>query len=256
MNCREVRRCLSPYLDSELDPATTFSIGEHLAGCEACRRRFEAELRVDQKIARALQAEGVTDETWARVVRPLRQSPAAPIRRAMLVAVSLAASLLLLLAAGLWFGAPATGDSSPWVQELFNASHGSAGAELPGSPMQPGASLPMTPFSDVSLVLPRDRMLGHEIRFVQLQSKPEPSGASIVRLRLSCCGEPVLLVLARRGQVERLAGLTSNPLAETQAVTLDRGVNYQYRYVGGYVVVALSRHPVAELLHAVRVQQS
>lgn len=72
MNCREARRRLSPYLDSELDPTTTFAISEHLRVCDDCRRRFEVERGVDLAVVAKLSVESVPDEVWREVVRPLR----------------------------------------------------------------------------------------------------------------------------------------------------------------------------------------
>ncbi len=51
MRCEEARRFLGPYLDSELDPTTSFEIARHLESCAACRERFEAERKVERAVA-------------------------------------------------------------------------------------------------------------------------------------------------------------------------------------------------------------
>jgi anti-sigma factor RsiW len=43
MNHDEVLRLLGAYLDGELDLTTCVKIEEHIAGCDACRQRMEAE---------------------------------------------------------------------------------------------------------------------------------------------------------------------------------------------------------------------
>ena len=43
MNCKEARRWMSPYIDSELGKTKTFEISEHLRYCPACAERFAAD---------------------------------------------------------------------------------------------------------------------------------------------------------------------------------------------------------------------
>ena len=67
MNCRDVRRWISPYLDSELDQTKTFEISEHLRVCEACAERFEKERRVDSLLVERLEAAPQLD--WNPITR-------------------------------------------------------------------------------------------------------------------------------------------------------------------------------------------
>jgi predicted anti-sigma-YlaC factor YlaD len=48
MNCREVRKTLSAYLEKEVSPAMAGKIEAHLAGCENCRLLTE-ELKALKK---------------------------------------------------------------------------------------------------------------------------------------------------------------------------------------------------------------
>jgi anti-sigma factor RsiW len=75
MRCEETSRYLSPYLDSELDPRTSFEISSHFEQCASCRDRFEAERRIDHAIATELRRPEPRDEEhWnkarARALRP------------------------------------------------------------------------------------------------------------------------------------------------------------------------------------------
>ena len=62
MRCEETSRYLSPYLDSELDPRTSFEMSNHFEQCTSCRDRFEAERRIDHAIATELRKLEPRDE--------------------------------------------------------------------------------------------------------------------------------------------------------------------------------------------------
>ena len=47
MNCAEVTKKISAYMDGELDAAESRFVSDHIAVCEACRREFEALTGVD-----------------------------------------------------------------------------------------------------------------------------------------------------------------------------------------------------------------
>src|SRR5881394_2337461 len=75
MRCEETSRYLSPYLDSELDPRTSFEMSSHFEQCGSCRERFEAERRIDHAISTELKkSEPRDEEHWnlakARVRKP------------------------------------------------------------------------------------------------------------------------------------------------------------------------------------------
>jgi anti-sigma factor RsiW len=75
MRCEEASRYLSPYLDSELDPKTSFEISGHLEHCESCHGRFEAERRIEYAMSAELKKSQPRDEEiWnrakARVLKP------------------------------------------------------------------------------------------------------------------------------------------------------------------------------------------
>jgi anti-sigma factor RsiW len=67
MKCEEASRFLSPYLDSELDPKTSFEISGHCDHCPMCRERFEAEQRIERSLAAELKKnEPKDEEIWRR----------------------------------------------------------------------------------------------------------------------------------------------------------------------------------------------
>jgi anti-sigma factor RsiW len=68
MKCEEASRYLSPYLDSELDPKTSFEISSHCDQCPLCRDRFEAERRIERSLAAELKKnEPKDEEIWKRL---------------------------------------------------------------------------------------------------------------------------------------------------------------------------------------------
>jgi anti-sigma factor RsiW len=75
MKCEESSRLLSPYLDSELDPKTSFDMSSHFEQCASCRERFEAERRIDHAIAIELRKPDPRDEEHWNRARALALRP-------------------------------------------------------------------------------------------------------------------------------------------------------------------------------------
>ncbi|GIK23640.1 MAG: hypothetical protein BroJett005_30540 [Ignavibacteriota bacterium] len=252
MNCREARRCLSPYLDSELDPTTTFAISEHLRVCDDCRRRFEAERGVDQAVVAKLSVESVPDEVWREVVRPLRTPRW--VRWRLYAPLAAAAAIALIV----WTGWPwkAAAPQPHWVVREFLAETNS-GRPFDSADAQTvpaGMTMPLKPFSDLVVTFTGEAALRHVVQFVRLDTVRGADGAEIVEVRLNCCGEPVIIRAAKRDQPGRLrefVGLDATRLASLPSAG---EAAVAEREVGDYVVVAVSRHPTHELLAAMQVQ--
>jgi len=67
MKCEEASRFLSPYLDSELDPKTSFEMSGHFEHCASCHDRFEAERRIEYAMSAELKKAAARDEEhWNR----------------------------------------------------------------------------------------------------------------------------------------------------------------------------------------------
>ncbi len=67
MKCEEAGRYLSPYLDSELDPKTSFEMSSHFEQCLSCRDRFESERRIEYAMSVELKKGMAKDaEHWNR----------------------------------------------------------------------------------------------------------------------------------------------------------------------------------------------
>lgn len=122
MKCEEVRRYVSPYLDSELGGTTNFEIVRHLELCAACRARFESEDLVERKIAAVLRQPGEGDDAlWRRALEGALRRPRRRVNRVMA-----AAAAALLLALGIW---QLAGSRTADLVELLRKDYHAAGRE-------------------------------------------------------------------------------------------------------------------------------
>ncbi|MBE7506918.1 MAG: zf-HC2 domain-containing protein [Planctomycetia bacterium] len=253
MNCQQARSRLSPYLDSELDAGTTFAISEHLRGCDGCRGRFEAEREVERLVATRLQSVHVPNALWDEIVRPIRQRSFSRWR--LYVPLATAAAVLIVTWTG-WTLSRRERIQPHWVVQEFLAETDGGQPFATSSPRvnSAGMTMPLEPFADLVVSLAGEYALNHVVQMVRLDTKADEDGAEFVELRLNCCGEPVLLRAARRdhpGRMREFIGADSSKLASLP--TTDK-VTITEREVGDYVVVAVSRHPVSQLLSGIRIQ--
>ncbi|MBI3725005.1 zf-HC2 domain-containing protein, partial [bacterium] len=84
MKCHDAIRFISVYVDSELDPRTSFEIAEHLETCSSCAARFAREQELEKGLVAALNkgADEGDDQLWARVVQAVRSEPSRSARAA------------------------------------------------------------------------------------------------------------------------------------------------------------------------------
>jgi anti-sigma factor RsiW len=70
MNCKEVKKYINLFIDSELDSKTNFEISEHLSSCEDCSKRFVQEERIEKSFVSVLKEEKdpKAKETWERTI--------------------------------------------------------------------------------------------------------------------------------------------------------------------------------------------
>jgi len=101
MRCDEIRRWISPYLDSELDPHTNFEIAQHLEVCPECQGVFEAERRLESALSESLKAGADTEVAWDRAIHRMLATPIWGLRRWQ---VAVAAMGLVLALVGGWRG--------------------------------------------------------------------------------------------------------------------------------------------------------
>ena len=103
MKCEDARRYVGPYLDSELDPKTSFEVARHLESCADCKGRFDSEGVLEQALEKEMvRPEPGDDATWERALRRAQTSRSGRWRWAAVVSGGLAAAVFLvwLLALG------------------------------------------------------------------------------------------------------------------------------------------------------------
>jgi anti-sigma factor RsiW len=137
MNCRDVEKTLSAYLDGELAPGRKDVVASHLSSCEACRSRL-AEWGAVWKALDALPVAESSPAFRARVLARLRQTrPSASERlERFLIPVSAAAVALL----GFWVGYIAGGGGSSTARAPESASPIASTAYLDSFSPVPAAS--------------------------------------------------------------------------------------------------------------------
>jgi len=79
MRCSKVISCLNAYTDSELPGKKHHAVKEHIAGCEACRRRLEDIHGLEGLLDDALHVPPVPDGFAARIMAEARRRQSAGI---------------------------------------------------------------------------------------------------------------------------------------------------------------------------------
>ncbi len=117
MECKDMRKLLSPFVDNELGAHDTFTVAEHVEVCAPCQREMEALRRFDQRLRVAGHApiEGV-GEVHATILTQL--SPWSWVRRWR--GVGAAAAVLLFLVVGRQlFSAPSDPEATAFSEALI-----------------------------------------------------------------------------------------------------------------------------------------
>jgi len=117
MECREIRKLLSPFVDNELGAHDAFAVAEHLEACVPCQREMQHLRRLDErlKVAGLASVEGV-DEVRTDILTML--SPWVWVRRWRGVGVAVAALVFLVVGRQL-FSAPADPEATAFGEALI-----------------------------------------------------------------------------------------------------------------------------------------
>ncbi len=260
MDCKAARKWMSPYLDSELDSALTFEVGEHLRSCRACQERFEAERHAEQEIRRLLASDEMPASLWPQLRREVADGGRAS-RGAVRRRWALAASLLLLIGAASYYRYRLMQqEEGPWiVRELALLAEEDifSGGAMPVAGTRPG-------FEDVNFSAFGSRLAiratghglsTHHVSLISATTVEDEDGRPYVEVRLNCCGQPLLLVIAEDGASTvpaRLANGFSNRLPTDVAL---EGVNVASRQTSGLILMAASRHPVQHIIRGLELER-
>ena len=116
MECKDIRKLLSPFVDDELGAHDAFTVAEHLEVCPPCQREMEILRRFDERLKAAGRTplEGV-EELRSHILALF--SPWTWIRRWRGVGVA-AAVLLFLVAGRQLFSAPSDPEAAAFSDAL------------------------------------------------------------------------------------------------------------------------------------------
>ncbi len=248
MNCKEAGKWISPYLDSELGQTKTFDVSEHLRSCSKCAARFSAERSTDELTRSRLPRETMPPELWAQVARNV-SAPLWVRRLRAHPGLAIAACLAIVLTAVPLLQLMRHTQGNPWIVNRFVAE---AADGQPFTATQADRAfaerLLREEFKMHLAVSPALQAAGHnDFQLVSAVKRTDDAGRTFIELRLNCCGQPVLLALALAAGAELPAPFEGVAVSEGKFVKTISGVNLVATDVSGVVVLAASRHDVAQI---------
>jgi len=245
MDCSKARQWMSPYLDSELEQATTFEISEHLRVCENCRRRFDAERQVEGLVRGALQREAMPDAVWSRLRAHVNRLSL--WRRLKIPGIFAAAAAIVIAAVALpmsgWLGPDKRAVTIRWD-------------EVVQAPLPPGAALGDDEIqqalqSRYGLALSTDRKdtAGHPVQIIG--GTPVVFGnREAYQVHVRCCGRPAVITLLHKADVAALPAEVKRLAGEALIHSVKRdGVNVRVLKVGDVESFIASEHYLDGLVH-------
>ena len=252
MRCHEASRLLPLFLDSELSPEVTLEMEEHFESCEDCRRRLEAERRLEDSMRATLLEPDPSDApTWDRAValaaQAGRRSGLSTTWVAALAAAAVFVVVLALVIAGaqhreLDLARSAATDHARFIAEIGEES-------LPPATMQA--------FFDVgSRILPRGAFLPAVLPAgygLLKTGQCKLDGAPVAYLVVGRHGEPISVFLMSRAALLRFPRFAAKLGAETAGITcLVSGRRFFGAADTDVVACAIGRANPAELRNLVR----
>ncbi len=259
MNCKEVRKWMSPYLDSELGSTKTFEVSEHLRDCTECTARFEAERRTDDLIRTRLAADiAMPAQLWRRLSHDLTAPSWVRRLREARNYLAVAACLMLALAASLVYWPQRSSQTQPWIVSRLVAQVPQDGPFPANVDDQTAAERLLRDEYHVRVAMgstAAQAQKDHDLHLISAVKKTDGAGRAYLEVRLNCCGQPVVMAFARSE-----TGALPVPFDIASGDGPDRPANIDGVQVAsvlkdGLVVVAASQHPVRHILNAIeRVQ--
>lgn len=261
MTCEEARRLILSHIDPPNEAAPNATLTAHLESCKACRARLEAERRIERAIADRLRRDTLPDADWRRIEAAVRRSqPVGGWSRWPMYGAAAAVLLLLtwrVSVAMLGLGPSHLNKGGESGTKVITASNpgrqivrrylDEATGDAAFKPQANAATA--LPFSNLGFDLSPRSMGYHPAELISVAEKPGPDG-TILEIRLNCCGQPVLMLVAPRSKPGALADVATALHTESEFAYREDGVNVAGRGLGEYVVLAASRHTVTPLIGA------
>lgn len=254
MNCKEARKWVSPYLDSELGQTKTFEVSEHLRNCSKCAARFSAERRADELTRSRLAREAMPSELWVQVSRDV-SVPSWVRRLRVHPGLAIAACLAIVLTAVPLLQLVRHTQGNPWIVDRFatEAADGQPFRATKGDRAS-AERLLRDEFEMQLAISPAMAAAGHyDFHLVSAAKRTDHAGREFIEVRLNCCGQPVLLALARPTAGELPAPFEGIAVSERRLVKTFGGVNLVATNIRGVVALAASRHQITHIAENLRV---
>lgn len=259
MNCQQARKWISPYLDSELDPSTTFEVSQHLERCQACRARFEQEVQAEQLIAERLR-DCPQYIDWAalhdRVFSPGGGRGAIfKLFRPRWALAAAACVAFLIIGFGDW--------SRPilaqWAVDELHRLSPDCKALTSGPDCNTDVVGVCQEVLNTQIQLPIDkgRIEGHPTRIINAARRSCPNSKCRLEVLLNCCGKPVLLNIGQAGQMGELQDvvdvLDKNPngFITVKCMKYNQTYHIAARRSGNFVIVGVSPHRVDHIVQSI-----
>jgi anti-sigma factor RsiW len=197
MKCSEIKKWISPYLDSELDQTRTFEISQHLESCDSCRVRFEQEQRVESAIRdRLCRKEQVVD--WIAVEQGLNQPGQRVLRlRPAWMLAAAACVAFAIIGSGQLSNETLAHPAQWYVEEMHRMQPDCAAFQGTCSVETLQEQISRILGAEFSLPIHNGRLGQHPVELVGVRERKCPGGKQRVEVRLNCCGKPVLLTIGR-----------------------------------------------------------
>lgn len=256
MTCKEARKLMSPYLDSELGQTKTFEISEHLRQCPECAVRFARERHVDDVMRTCLDPPAMPEELWSHIRGELA-TPSWIRRLGTRNGLALAACLAIAFIGTTIFWQQQGSRERPWIVRHIVAEAPDDHPFQAFPPGQPAVERLLRDEYRIQLAMsPTVKATEHyDLQLISVTKRTDDRGREYVELRLNCCGHPVVVALARAD------GDLAAPFDVVSAkdVPLPRtvdGVHLAAKRIDDVVAVAASRHPVDHVLGSIRLVET
>src|SRR4030095_9717979 len=117
MECKDIQKLLSPFIDNELGAQDAFTVAEHIETCPSCLHEMDEIRGLDEQLKRAWHTpvDGI-EELRARILDSI--SPVSWLRRWRVVGVA-AAVLFSLVVGRQLFSAPADPETAAFSEALI-----------------------------------------------------------------------------------------------------------------------------------------
>ncbi len=264
MNCKEARKWLSPYLDSELGSTKTFEVSEHLRHCPGCTTRFNAERRADDMIQTSLRPPAMPAELWSTVSRDVATPfwfRTFPLRFGA-VGLALAACLAIVYVGTAVLQPRQQPETPPWlVSRLLGETAGEPDLSDDLQPLK-GPSVDSDRAAELlqtqyQLELVTAAAEPHDLHLISASQRTDEAGREYLEVRLKCCGQPVLLALTRStdGKLPSVFSDLPPTPAQGERQILD-GVHIASRDVGDLRAIVASRHVVGHIVENLRLLET